>query len=57
MIRALPNPGVWGICKHRPGSTNQPFPARTSGSSLADTLGAALTLAASTLHVPVVVLT
>jgi hypothetical protein len=38
-------------------STNQPFLAGTSGSSLAGVAAATLSLAASTLHLPVVILT
>jgi hypothetical protein len=38
-------------------STNQPFLAGTSGSGLAGVAAATLTLAASTLHVPIIVLT
>jgi hypothetical protein len=38
-------------------ATNQPFLAGTSGSALAGVPAATLTLAASTLHVPVIVLT
>ena len=38
-------------------STNQPFLSGTSGSGLAGVPGATLTLAAFTLHQPVIVLT